>query len=265
MKRRDFLASSIGAAGMSALGASGGQAQTTNKPMPEYYELRQYHLRTTMREDFSNYLRDVSVPALNRAGINPVGVFTVAFGPDSPTFWVLLPHKDLQSVGGLDAKLQADQDYKTKGAEHHSRPAANPGYVRIDSQLMVAFDGIPVLEKPAGSAAGPGRVLELRTYESHSKAAHRKKVEMFNTGEIDIFRKTGLAPVFFGSNLIAQRMPSLTYMLVFESMAARDQNWGQFVAHPDWKKLSTTPGFTDAEIVTNITSYILRPTIFSQI
>ena len=49
MKRRDFLASSIGAAGMSALGASGGQAQTTNKPMPEYYELRQYHLRTTMR------------------------------------------------------------------------------------------------------------------------------------------------------------------------------------------------------------------------
>jgi len=126
MKRRDFLASSIGAAGMSALGASGGQAQTTNKPMPEYYELRQYHLRTTMREDFSNYLRDVSVPALNRAGINPVGVFTVAFGPDSPTFWVLLPHKDLQSVGGLDAKLQADQDYKTKGAEHHSRPAANP-------------------------------------------------------------------------------------------------------------------------------------------
>ncbi len=130
---------------------------------------------------------------------------------------------------------------------------------------MVAFDGIPVLEKPAGAAAGPGRVLELRTYESHSKAAHRKKVEMFNTGEIDIFRKTGLAPVFFGSNLIAQRMPSLTYMLVFESMAARDQNWGQFVAHPDWKKLSTTPGFTDAEIVTNITSYILRPTSFSQI
>jgi hypothetical protein len=265
MKRRDFLASSIGAAGVSAFGAGGGLAQTTNKPMPEYYELRQYHLRTTMRRDFSDYLRDVSVPALNRAGVNPVGVFTVAFGPDSPTFWVLLPHKDLQSFGALDGKLQADQDYKTKGAEHHNRPSSNPGYVRIDSQLMVAFDGIPVLEKPAGEAAGPSRVFELRTYESHSKAAHRKKVEMFNTGEIAIFRKTGLAPVFFGSNLAGQRLPSLTYMLVFENMAAREKNWGQFIADPDWKKLSATPGFTDAEIVTNITSYILRPAAFSQI
>ena len=111
----------------------------------------------------------------------------------------------------------------------------------------------------------PSRVFELRTYESHSKAAHRKKIEMFNTGEIAIFRRTGLAPVFFGSNLVAQRMPSLTYMLVFADMASRDRNWGQFVGEPDWKTLSTTPGFTDPEIVTNITSYILRPTSFSQI
>ncbi len=264
MKRRDFLTSSIGAAGVSAFGAGSGLAQT-NKPMPEYYELRQYHLRTTMRQEFSDYLRDVSVPALNRAGVNPVGVFTVTFGPDSPTFWVLLPHKDLQSFGALDGKLQADQDYKTKGAAHHNRSSSNPGYVRIDSQLMVAFDDIPVLEKPTGEAAGPSRVFELRTYESHSKAAHRKKMEMFNKGEIEIFRKTGLAPVFFGSNLVGQRLPSLTYMLVFENMAAREKNWGQFVGDPDWKKLSTTPGFTDAEIVTNITSYILRPTSFSQI
>ena len=198
----------------------------------------------------------MSVPALNRAGINPVGVFTVAFGPDSPTFWVLLPHKDL-AVGRRARREAAGRSgLQDKGRRaSQSCPPSNPGYVRIDSQLMVAFDGIPVLEKPAGAAAGPAACFELRTYESHSKAAHRKKMEMFNTGEIDIFRKTGLAPVFFGSNLIAQRMPSLTYMLVFESMAARDQNWGQFVAHPDWKKLSTTPGFTDAEIVTNITSY----------
>ena len=62
----------------------------------------------------------------------------VAFGPDTPTFWVLLPQKDAESVFSLDAKLQADHDYKTLGAEHHSRPASNPGYVRIESPLMIA-------------------------------------------------------------------------------------------------------------------------------
>jgi hypothetical protein len=259
MNRRRFLTTSLTAAGAGAITA-GARAQTA--AAPEYYELRQYHLRTTMRQRFSDHFKDEALPAYNRAGIAPIGVFTVAFGPDSPTFWVLLPHKDMQSVADIDGKLQADAQYKTPFLR---LPSTDPGYVRIDSQLMVAFTGIPKLEKPSGAAAAPSRVFELRTYESHNKAAHRKKVEMFNQGEIDIFRRTGLTPVFFGSNIIGTRLPSLTYLLVFEDMAARDRNWSQFVSHPDWKKLVGTPGYADAEIVTNIHSFILRPTAYSQI
>lgn len=246
---------------MSALAGRAG-AQSSDKPMPEFYELRQYHLRVTMRQRFSDHLKDEAVPAWNRAGISPVGVFTVGFGPDNPTFWVLLPHKTIQSVYELDARLQADPQYKTAFLK---LPATDPGYVRIDSQLMVAFDGIPKLEKPSGALAGPSRVFELRTYESHNKAAHRKKVDMFNIGEIDIFRRTGLAPVFFGSNIVGTRLPSLTYMLVFEDLAAREKNWPTFVSHPDWKKLVGTPGLSDAEIVSNSSAYILRPTAYSQL
>jgi hypothetical protein len=260
MNRRLFLSSSL-AAGVGAIGARAG-AQTTDKPMPEFYELRQYHLRVTMRQRFSDHLKDEALPAYARAGVGPIGVFTVAFGPDSPTFWLLIPHKNLDSVAALDKALQADPQYKT---DFLKLPATDPGYGRIDSQLMVAFDGIPKLEKPTGALAGPTRVFELRTYESHNKAAHRKKMEMFNTGEIDIFRRTGLTPVFFGSNLVGQRLPSLTYMLVFEDMAAREKNWPQFVNHPDWKKLVGTPGYSDVEIVSNTHSFILRPTEYSQI
>ena len=260
MNRRRFLTTSLTAAGAGAM-SSGARAQTAASA-PEFYELRQYHLRVTMRQRFSDHLKDEALPAYSRAGIAPVGVFTVAFGPDSPTFWVLLPHKDMQSVADVDAKLQADMAYKTPFLR---LPSTDPGYVRIDSQLMVAFSGIPKLEKPTGAVAAPSRIFELRTYESHNKAAHRKKVEMFNQGEIDIFRRTGLTPVFFGSNIIGTRLPSLTYLLVFEDMAARDRNWSQFVNHPDWKKLVATPGYSDAEIVTNTHSFILRPTAYSQI
>jgi hypothetical protein len=262
MNRRRFLTTSISAAGAGAL-AAGARAQAPANAASEYYELRQYHLRVTMRQRFSDHFKDEAVPAYNRAGISPIGVFTVGFGPDNPTFWVLLPHKTIQSVAELDSKLQADAQYKA--APFLRLPSTDPGYVRIDSQLMVAFDGIPALEKPSGALAGPSRVFELRTYESHNKAAHRKKVEMFNQGEIDIFRRTGLQPVFFGSNIIGTRLPSLTYLLVFEDMAAREKNWPQFVNHPDWKKLVATPGYADAEIVSNTHSYILRPTAYSQI
>ena len=88
---------------------------------------------------------------------------------------------------------------------------------------------------------------------------------MFNRGELEIFRRTGLAPVFFGEALIGGRLPNLTYMLTFENLAAREANWNSFIKDPEWKKLSTTPGFTDAEIVSNISNVILRPTAYSQI
>jgi hypothetical protein len=130
---------------------------------------------------------------------------------------------------------------------------------------MVAFEGMPKLEVPKQAAEKKPRIFELRTYESHSKKANKKKIEMFNVGEIALFRRTGLAPVFFGETLVGTKLPNLTYLLVFDDMPAHDANWKTFVGHPDWKKLSTTPGYTDPEIVSNISNAFLRPTAYSQI
>ena len=55
--------------------------------------------------------------------------------------------------------------------------------------------------------------------------------------------------MFFGDNLIGERMPSFTYMLTFDDMAAREKNWGAFIADPEWVKLRATEGYTDPEIV----------------
>jgi hypothetical protein len=82
---------------------------------------------------------------------------------------------------------------------------------------------------------------------------------------VDIFRRCGLTPVFFSRTLVGPRMPSLVYMLVHENMAAREKSWDAFRNDPDWKKLPATPGYSDAEIVSNITTVFLRPTAYSQI
>ena len=55
---------------------------------------------------------------------------------------------------------------------------------------------------------------------------------MFNEGEAAIFQRLGMAPVFFGETLVGRNLPSLTYMLSFESLAARDKLWGAFGAAP---------------------------------
>ena len=89
---------------------------------------------------------------------------------------------------------------------------------------MLAFADMPRLEPPT-ALLDKSRIFELRVYESHSRQAAKKKIDMFNEGgEIAIFRKTGLQPVFFGETLFGPAMPNLTYMLVFDSMASRDAN-----------------------------------------
>ena len=65
-----------------------------------------------------------------------------------------------------------------------------PG-ARIESSLLTAIDGMPKLDKPDTSKP---RLLNLRIYESHNERAGKKKIEMFNKGELAIFRRVGLTP-----------------------------------------------------------------------
>jgi hypothetical protein len=84
-------------------------------------------------------------------------------------------------------------------------------------------------------------------------------------GEIEIFKRVGLTPVFFSRTLVGPHMPNITYMLVHDNIAGRDKSWDAFRNDPEWKKLAATPGYADAEIVSNITTVLLRPSAYSQI
>jgi hypothetical protein len=266
MKRRQFLKSSLVTAGFAATmpGLAAGAAEKPTATAREFYELRLYHLRRgPMVKRFDDFFRDTAIPALNRAGISPVGVFDVMTGPDSPTKYVLLPAKSAEAL--ITACDLVVTDPGVEKAEFSNALATDPPYIRVESSLMVAFDGLPRLEVPKQTAEKKPRIFELRTYESHSKKANKKKIEMFNVGEIALFRRTGLTPVFFGETLVGTKLPNLTYMLVFDDMPAHDANWKTFATDPEWKKLSTTPGYTDPEIVSNISNVFLRPTPYSQV
>lgn len=122
---------------------------------------------------------------------------------------------------------------------------------------------MPELKAPTPS--GNGHIFELRTYESNNAATLQTKLGMFNSGEIRIFQRLGMNPVFFGEALVGSRLPPVTYMLAFEDLAARDRLWKAFGADPEWQKLRATPGYSDAEIVSNISNTILRPAPISDI
>ncbi len=268
MERRAFLAASTAAALTSPhalAGASGASPEPGSAARPQILELRRYRLRNgALATRFAAYAKDALVPALGRAGLAPVGAWNVDLGPDSPTVHLLLPHPDAESVVTLGARLEADAEYRMAAASSLVLPPADPPFLRCDSSLHAAVPTMPAVAKPAGPAAGPGRVFELRKYQSASEASSRRKVEMFESGgELTLFGRVGLQTVFFGRDLVGEGLPSLTYMVVFADAAARDKAWAAFREHPEWVKMRDDPRYADT--VSNIDSALLRPTDYSQI
>lgn len=258
MERRDFLAgAALTGAGLATLGANAEEPALER----EYYEHRTYQLLPGDRNGaIHEFLEKAAIPAWNRLGIGPVGVFTGVYGGEWTNLEVLLPHKSLESIAAASAALAADAEFQRAGADFLNVPASAPEFVHYSSSLMRAFAGMPQLKAPEKK----GRIFEIRTYESHSEKIAKKKIEMFNEGgEIAIFLETGLTPVFFGETLIGPRMPNLTYMVVFEDMADHDASWAKFSASDKWKALSGDEQYKDT--VSNIHNRILRPTGYSQV
>jgi hypothetical protein len=234
---------------------------------PEFYVWRRYEMRNgTQLRRVADFVQNAAIPALNRLGSRPIGAFEAVFGAPSPTLFTLTPVSSLDRLATLDSALEADEQFMKTGAAYIDAAATDVPYVRQEVALLAAFPKMPRVEVPSATAAKGPRLFELRTYENPTEKAQRAKVRMFSEmGEIEIFKRVGLTPVFFSRTLAGPRMPSIVYMLVHENMAAREKSWGNFSADPEWQKVRATPGYSDAEIVSNITTVFLRPAAYSQI
>ena len=260
LDRRNFITASLVASAATLVQKAEPQANP-GRPR-EIYELRRYSLQsgpqTAMTE---KHISEALIPALARMGSSPVGAFRLDIGPETPTFYVLIPIEGAAAAGSLELQLSKDANYIRAAEPFWSAPASSPGFLRVESSLLVAFEGWPRITPPAKGK----RIFQLRTYESPSYRDHIVKVQMFHSGEFEIFKNAGLQPVFFGDTLIGPRMPNLTYMLSFADSAELDAKWNVFRNDPAWKKLSSDPRFAYEPIVSNITNLILSPLEASQI
>ncbi|MBV9075491.1 MAG: NIPSNAP family protein [Acidobacteria bacterium] len=266
MRRRDFLTRSGLAAGAFTLPAFG----RGKKQEKQFIELRIYHFASAEKQQaFEQFLQSAAVPAFNRAGARPVGVFRLRMSDnldlklesESTDLYVLLAHTSIESLTSFSGRLSTDRTFQNAGEAIIHAPKSDAAFVRYESSLIFSFDAFPRLKLPTQAES---RLLQLRIYESHSNERARKKIEMFNEGgELKIFERCGMTGVFFGQTLIGSKLPSLTYMLGFPTEADQKKAWDTFRSDAEWKRLSKADEYKDA--VSNVTNLILRPAGGSQI
>jgi hypothetical protein len=267
MKRREFLKTSIAAsalAGLDPVGARAAAARPVGGVAQEHYELRAYRFKEgASHELLDGYLEKAAIPALNRLGLKPIGVFTELEPKGPAAVYVLIPYPSLRHFAVATLRLNADPEYQQAGAAYLQAPKSNPAFERIDSWLMLAFAGQPKLNLAPYSLEKKPRIFELRSYQSHSELKALKKVEMFNSGEIEVMHEVGLAPVFYGQVLVGKDLPHLTYMLSAEDREAHKRHFDAFGKHPTWNKLKNDPQYADT--VSKIENWFLAPAPYSQI
>lgn len=231
---------------------------------PQYYELRVYSTQSEAQQNrINDYWQQAAVPAYNRLGIAPIGVFTELQDSATNRIFVLIPFATPGAYSALPGQLAADSTYRVAAADYLDAPKADPAYVRFGSSMLVAFDGMKQLAVPASAADMGAWIFELRIYQSRSETTGDNKVRMFNSGEIPLMKEVGLSPVFFGQTLIGSEMPNLVYMVSGENQEAHRAHWKDFFDAAVWKKLIADPQFKDN--VSKVVSVFLKRTTASQI
>lgn len=264
ISRRNFLKASAAIPAVAGLQCGAGTESKTPGKQQEYYEIRVYKTENSDKQKMvDNYLEKALLPALGRISIDRIGIFTNMDDVNDYSIFVLIPYPTLNAFASVNPKLLADQIYMSAAKDYFAVPKDNPVFSRINSKFFKAFAGMPVIEMPKQTAGKNPRIFEMRIYESHTEEKAALKVDMFNSGEIQIMRDTELAPVFYGEALIGDNVPNLTYMLSASDREAHQAHWGQFGSHPEWKRMREMPKYKDT--VSNITKIFLKPTAYSQI
>jgi hypothetical protein len=264
INRRHFLQASAAMAAVAGAKNALGAAQDGPGGKQEFYEIRVYRTGDADKKGrVDGYLESALVPALGRMGLDRIGVFTNIDEPDDHSIYVLIPYPALDRFAAVNPTLLADGEYQAASKAHFAVPKDDPVFTRIQSRFYKAFAGMPVIEMPKQTAGKEPRMFELRIYESHTEEKAALKVDMFNSGEIQVMRDTDLGPVFFGEALIGDDVPNLTYMLSASDREAHKAHWKAFGEHPEWNRMKALPKYADT--VSKITNIFLKPTAYSQI
>jgi hypothetical protein len=213
----------------------------------------------------NNYLKEAYLPAMHRAGINEIGVFRTIDGRngDQNLFVVFIPYESVSQFEALPSILEQDESYLEAGKEYFETAYDEAPYLRMESSLMRAFKETPKFHIPELKSKKSDRVYELRSYQSATEKLHKRKVEMFNSGESQLFIDLGFQPMFFGEVISGAVMPNLMYMTCHADEATQAENWKAFGQHPIWNEMKVMEKYQNT--VSHIDKWLVYPVEYSDL
>jgi hypothetical protein len=237
------------------------------KSRRDYYLIKYIWCNSALQlEQTDQYLQQVYLPMLHKAGVQKTGVFKPLANDTAALKRIVLfvPVKNIKTLEAVETSLEGQDPFAATGNAWYDAPFDKAGFMRIETMLLMAFEKMPQWRAPALKNGAEEKIYELRSYESATEQLYRRKVHMFNKGgEVDLFDKLKFNAVFYAQVLAGARMPNLMYMTSFESMQEREAHWNSFRNDPDWKTMSSLPQYKNT--VSRSEVILMKATSYSEL
>lgn len=209
--------------------AAEGESRKTRFYVVEQFLLENGSQPARIHEFFAKSL----LPAMERVHKGPRIVMEALVAPHMPQVMMIFGIAALDQVYTISKALFADKEFSRAFDKWEAGEAP---FVTANSALLEATEYSPEIVMPEKPPATP-RIFELRTY--HSPTARQAKAlhERFAGPEIKIFHRVGVHPLFYSATVFGLNRPNLTYLIPFDSLAAREKAWNAFGADEEWVKV----------------------------
>ena len=201
---------------------------------PGLFVARNYLLRNgSQPERFHSFLKGGVLAEVTRHSSAPPVVLDAMIAAHMPQTMTIFGFRSVEHWQEAEQKLASSASYQA-ALEQWERGDEAP-YEEYSERLLTATPFCPPIV--ASEAASQPRYFELRVYHSPTRRQLAALNDRFSGHEIGIFHRNGIHPILYSNGLTGDSLPNLTYLIPFDSLAAREKAWAAFAADPEWIKV----------------------------
>jgi hypothetical protein len=170
------------------------------------------------------YLGGAVLPVLSRIHDGPKMFLDAIVAPHTPQALLLAAFSSFDEMLDIRGRIAAHPGIRQARADLES--AQVPALDQVQSQVLITTE--ESWRFPEGSNHAETGVLELRSY--HAPAWHAGPPARVGA----ILGRAGIHAIVNASIAAGEHLPQFTYLIPFESLAARQEAWARVDADPEW-------------------------------
>lgn len=229
----------------------------------KFYVLNQFYLKSgTQPGRINEFMSKAYLPVLSKVNAGPRICMEALVAAHMPQFALITGYRSLEELTSLHVTLAQQEEFQKALQTWESD--AEPPFEHCTTSLLEATEYSPEIT-PLDPPPKSPRILELRTYHSPTWRQLRALNERFSGSEIKIFHRCGVDPLLYTTMVFGSNLPNLTYLIPFDSLAAREKAWAAFGADPEWVKVRKESIEKHGQISSVIQMSLFRATAYSPI